>query len=160
MVELPVGSTAEPVEFLNVEHSSAKLAGAITAAWDWSEGRADKPIGALSENVIKNTVDVNLNNGAAKSDVDALFRALGIEAKCGRVSSINAGHTSTTTGARVYGQIRATTAAVQGVSGGATASNGTGNVAVGTVSYGSTSFGHHSSVSYLAPYGLGSVLKG
>lgn len=294
LAKATVGSTAEPVEFRIVEHSSAELAGAITAAWAWSDGRADKPIGALSENVINNTVDVNLNNGAAKSDVEALFRALGIEAnvstvagqdavctsrtacdsprragveigtsagvcssgwivlrngvrggltaghcwygsnsgavtsggltfgskttvnaltdgthadmrylsipsnaqpwiyqnntttarvvsgtmfptvgqvlcsfvrssanpKCGTVSSTNAGHTSTTTGARVYGQIRASTSVVPGDSGGATASNGTGNVAVGTVSYGSTSFGHHSSVSYLATYGLGSVLRG
>ena len=67
---LDLGVTSLPLA------TSASLpagAGAITAAWDWSEGRADQPIGALSENVMNATVDVNLNNGAAKSDVGALF---------------------------------------------------------------------------------------
>ena len=80
--------------------------------------------------------------------------------RCGTMSSTNASHTSNTCGCVVYGQSAANYASAGGDSGGAVASNSTGNVARGVHNAAIGSTKHYSWIGYTSTYNMGSLTTG
>lgn len=80
--------------------------------------------------------------------------------RCGTISSTNASHTSSTCNCVVYGQSAASYASSGGDSGGAVASNSTGNVARGVHAgtYGGAK--HYSWIGYTSTYSMGTLATG
>ena len=89
-----------------------------------------------------------------------LFAANSENARCGTISTTNTSHFSATCGCTVFGQFGASYSSAVIDSGGAVASNATGNLATGVHTGTFDGIKHFSSLDYLEFYGLGTLATG